>query len=99
MSEFKTEEYGLGNPEPVDPLIPIIESLFSGAFHESSWHKYTLEEAIELFKSQVKAKGIKSTEKHYQSLKRKMKKCKTTVDFLMMLNEAMFGEAKPLEDS
>jgi hypothetical protein len=95
---FNMEKLGLGEHEPINPLVPIIENLFSHEFHESSWHKYTLDQAIELFKSKAKEKEIKATERHYQSFKRKMKRCKTTVDFLMLLNETLFGEAKPLAE-
>ncbi len=98
MSSFNMEKLGLGEHEPINPLIPIIENLFSEEFHESNWHKYTLDQAIELFKSKVKEKEIKATERHYQSIKRKMKRCKTTVDFLMLLNETLFGEAKSLAE-
>lgn len=98
MSSFNMEKLGLGEHEPVNPLISIIENLFSNEFHESSWHKYTLDQAIELLKSKVKEKNIKATERHYQSLKRKMKRCKTMPDLLILLTETLFGETKPLAE-
>lgn len=93
---FHIEKLGLGEHEDINPLIPIIEDLFANELHESNWLKYDLTKATELLKEKIKAKGIKSTESHYQSLNRKIKKCGGILDLLTLLTDTMFP---PLKES
>ena len=86
------EKYGLGESDPINPLIPLIEEMFSNELHEHSWKKYTVEKTTELLKSKMKEKGISFTDRHYVLLKRKISKCKNMVDCLTILTEAAYGK-------
>jgi hypothetical protein len=87
------ETYGLKKEEdPLNPLIPIIEDMFSNELHESQWRRYTVEKTIELLKEKMKNKDIKFTERHYLLLKRRIDRCKKMEDCLKILTDTILGE-------
>lgn len=91
-SGMHIEKFGLGTPEPINPLISIIESLFSNELHNHSWKSYTKDKLIELIKTKVKEKGFKLTDRHYVSLKRKLDRCKKMEECLVVLTDTAFGK-------
>jgi hypothetical protein len=85
------ETYGLGEHEPVNPLIPIIEEMFSNELHEHSWKKYTVEKVLELIKTKMKERGLNQSERHFLLLKKQLTKCKKMEECLEILTNNMLG--------
>jgi hypothetical protein len=91
-SGMHIEKYGLGKPEPVNPVSPIVESLFKNELHDHAWKAYTKDKLIELIKAKVKENGLKLTERHYMLLKRKLDRCKNMEACLTVLTDFAFGK-------
>ena len=91
-SGMHLEKYGLGEPESVNPLLSIIEDLFSHELHEHAWKTYTKDTLIGLIKTKVREKGFKLTDRHYVSLKRKLDRCKKMEECLTVLTDTAFGK-------
>jgi hypothetical protein len=78
--------------EPINPLVPIIESMFSHELHETSWRKYTVEKTIQLLQKQMESTGIELTERHYLLLKKQLNKCKNMEACLQVLTNTILGQ-------
>jgi hypothetical protein len=88
------ENYGMKDHDPVNPLIPIIEDMFSHELHESSWKNYTVEKTIDLLKKKMKEKGLALTERHYVLLRKKLGKCTKMEQCLVVLTNNMLGQVE-----
>ena len=87
------ETYGLQPKESVNPLIPIIEDMFSHELHESNWKNFTISSTIDLLKTKMLEKEIKITDRHFLLLNRKLKKCKNIKECLQILTDCMLGSS------
>lgn len=73
-----------------NPLIPVIEGLMSNELSGDGWRKHTLESLKTFIDVKVNEAGIKDNDRHLLLLRKKLTKCASIKDILLVLEEQLF---------
>jgi hypothetical protein len=76
--------------EPINPLVPIIETLMSNVLGGSMWRKYSVADVQSHITSLMAIHSIPKTDKHYILLERKLNRCTNMEQCLTILEEVLF---------
>ena len=88
-----TESLEPPKPPSANPMVPIIEELFSTVLSGDHWRQFTMvtpDSFILMVQDKAKERGLSPTERHLSVLIRKLTKCDTTRKCLEVLGEQLY---------